>query len=48
MDILDDMGVSKLSTKVFSKVNYSFNVMQMSLIAHLPGLVLSLCANECL
>jgi len=24
MDILDDMGVSKLSTKVFSKVNYSF------------------------
>jgi len=26
MDILDDMGVSKLSAKVFSKVNYSFNV----------------------
>jgi len=25
MDILDDMGVSKLSVKVFSKVNYSFN-----------------------
>jgi len=25
MDILDDMGVSKLSAKVFSKVNYSFN-----------------------
>jgi len=24
MDILDDMGVSKLSAKVFSKVNYSF------------------------
>jgi len=23
MDILDDMGVSKLSAKVFSKVNYS-------------------------
>jgi len=22
MDILDDMGVSKLSAKVFSKVNY--------------------------
>jgi len=27
MDILDDMGVSKLSAKVFSKVNYSFNIM---------------------
>jgi len=28
MDILDDMGVSKLSAKVFFflKVNYSFNV----------------------
>jgi len=25
MDILNDMGVSKLSAKVFSKVNYSFN-----------------------
>jgi len=24
MDFLDDMGVSKLSAKVFSKVNYSF------------------------
>jgi len=24
MDILDDMGVSKLSAKVFLKVNYSF------------------------
>jgi len=24
MDILDDLGVSKLSAKVFSKVNYSF------------------------
>jgi len=24
MDILDDMGVSKSSAKVFSKVNYSF------------------------
>jgi len=24
MDILDDMGVSKLSAKVFSKLNYSF------------------------
>jgi len=26
MDILDDMGVSKLSAKVFLKVNYSFNM----------------------
>jgi len=25
MDILDDMGVRKLSAKVFGKVNYSFN-----------------------
>jgi len=24
MDILDDMGASKLSAKVYSKVNYSF------------------------
>jgi len=28
MDILDDMGVSKLSAKVFFlKVNYSFNLL---------------------
>jgi len=26
VDTLDDMGVSKLSAKVFLKVNYSFNV----------------------
>jgi len=26
VDILDDMGVSKLSAKVFLKVNYSFKV----------------------
>jgi len=26
MDILDDMGVSKLSAKVFSKVNYSIKL----------------------
>jgi len=25
MDILDDMGLSKLSAKVVFKVNYSFN-----------------------
>jgi len=28
MDILDDMGVSKLSAKVFLKVNYSFKPCQ--------------------
>jgi len=27
MDILDDMGVSKLSAKVFLKVNYSFKIL---------------------
>jgi len=26
MDILNDMGVSKLSAKVFLKVNYAFNL----------------------
>jgi len=32
MDILDDMGVSKLSAKVFLffKVNYSFNSLPQS------------------
>jgi len=29
MDILDDMGVSKLSAKVLFKVNYSFNKHQL-------------------
>jgi len=29
MDILDDMGVSKLSAKVFLKVNYSFKSYQL-------------------
>jgi len=28
MDILDDMAVSKLSAKVFLKVNYSFKFVQ--------------------
>jgi len=28
MDILDDMGVSKLSAKVFFKVNYSFKFLR--------------------
>jgi len=27
MDILDDMGVSNLSAKVFSKVNYPFKYL---------------------
>jgi len=31
MDILDDMGVSKLSAKVFLKVNYSFNCIKITL-----------------
>jgi len=35
MDILDDMGVSKLSAKVFLKVNYSFNLA----ISFLKGIV---------
>jgi len=30
MDILDDMGMSKLSAKVFSKVNYSFNAISQN------------------
>jgi len=29
MDILDDIGVSKLSAKVFLKVNYSFNAYEI-------------------
>jgi len=31
MDILDDMGVSKLSAQVFLKVNYSFNFQKISI-----------------
>jgi len=31
MEILDDMGVSKLSAKVFLKVNYSFNLLSFVL-----------------
>jgi len=34
MDILDDMGVSKLSAKVFSKVNYSFKLSHFKLRQH--------------
>ncbi len=35
MDILDDMGVSKLSAKVFLKVNYSFKVGMKSNLTNL-------------
>jgi len=31
MDILDDMGVSKLSAKVFLKLNYSFKTIYLAL-----------------
>jgi len=38
MDILDDIGVSKLSAKVFLKVNYSFkfgqNGSRLALFCH--------------
>jgi len=36
MDILDDMGVSRLSAKVFLKVNYSFklNELRVNLCFH--------------
>jgi len=34
MDILDDMGVSKLSAKVFSKVNYSIKLKKHFSTAH--------------
>jgi len=37
MDILDDMGVSKLSAKVFSKVNYSFKLGEKSIDVDLDG-----------
>jgi len=32
MDILDDMGVSKLSANVFSKANYSFNASHIGIV----------------
>jgi len=32
MDFLDDMGVSKLSAKVFLKVNYSFKKFQSTML----------------
>jgi len=37
MDILDDMGVSKLSAKVFLKVNYSFKETVHLLITLMPS-----------
>jgi len=30
MDILDDIGVSKLSAQVFLKVNYSFKCLSLT------------------
>jgi len=38
MDILDDIGVSKLPAKVFSKVNCSFKCqkIKVNLISHDP------------
>jgi len=33
MDVLDDMGVSKLSAKVFLKVNSSFNSVLKTIIS---------------
>jgi len=37
MDILDDMGVSKLSAKVFLKVNYSFNPYPHHFLSNASG-----------
>jgi len=37
VDILDDMGVSKLSAKVFLKVNYSFNEISVKLMNFIFG-----------
>jgi len=34
MDILDDMGVSKLSAKVFFKLNYSFKPVNIYCTFH--------------
>jgi len=39
MDILDDMGVSKLSAEVFFKVNYSFNAMYHIYLCMTPCVV---------
>jgi len=36
MDILDDMGVSKLSAKVFLKVNHSCNTKALDLVLLKP------------
>jgi len=37
MDILDDMGVSKLSPNVFLKVNYSFKLKTTYINLHLQN-----------
>jgi len=44
MDILDDMGVSKLSAKVFSKENYSFNLLAAQTWKY-REVVISFCLN---
>jgi len=47
MDILDDMGVSKLSAKVFLKVNYSFNfIKQIVHKLHLEGFFVCVCVSS--
>jgi len=47
MDILDDMGVSKLSAKVFLKVNYYFNTLMPDMFINWPKnqCVLYYCKN---
>jgi len=49
MDILDDMGVSKLSAKVFLKVNYSFNKQTTAgpKLKFLPESSMSILAQFC-
>jgi len=44
MDILDDMGVSKLSAKVFGKVNYSVNTAHCIVI--IKGATLKLSSSQ--
>jgi len=52
MDISDDMGVSKLSAKVFFKVNYSFKIFgnqdknMKERYQHFSGMCIS--NNQCL
>jgi len=41
MGILDDMGVSKLSAKVFLKMNYSFKEMYYFFSTSFPTFIFS-------